>query len=368
MKVIAISNYYMFHQSALWDEIDKHDDIDLTFLATSQVMGEDRKKMKYEELKSGYLKESYLMSDEELEELFKDVDIVVSGSSEDKRVDVLRSKAPVVVALSEHPSRRHFFLLDQLAVMKFFLIDKKHYTKGEQYLLAMSSHSYLQFKHFGFKNHGYQFGYFPLLKVEEHERDPYSLIWFGRVMQLKRVDYALYALKLLKQKDERYHLDIIGEGEYLDNIKKKANKMGLGDSVKYHGFMDHDGIMNALSAHSIHMFTSNIEEGWGVALNEGLAAGCICFANEKAGSTKFLVNENNGLTFKNKRTLKKAVEKYLSMSESQISNMRKEAKNSINNLWDVKIAANRLYEFFVSIYNHMDFDEYQSGPLSKIKE
>lgn len=367
MKVIVVSNYFMFHDSATWDELVGHKDVDFTFLETDRTLSDDRKKMGYVLQSRPYIKHSSDMSDDELNKTFAGVDFVIYGSCEDLRVSKICKNVPNLLVTCEHLSKRKNNFLNFLAVIKWLLLDKKYVNSGEKFLLAKSSKVYKEFKHFGYKGHGYRYGYFPELKAIDKERDPYSLIWYGRVLSWKRVDYALYALKYLKEADSRYHLDIIGEGADLDNIKKLTKKLELEDSVTFHGFMNHDEIMEILSAHSIHMFTSDNGEGWGVALNEGLNSGCICFANSGAGSTDFLVDDECGFVFHNKRTLKKQLDKYLSLNASEIETMRTNARKRISELWNNKTAAFRLYELLLSLYNHKEFDKYQTGPISKIK-
>ena len=72
-------------------------------------------------------------------------------------------------------------------------------------------------------------------------------------------------------------------------------------------------------------------------------------------------------TFHNKRTLKKQLDKYLSLNPSEIETMRTNARKRISELWNNETAAFRLYELLLSLYNHKEFDKYQTGPISKIK-
>ena len=367
MKVIVVSNYYIFHQSALWDNLNAHEDIDLIFLATANDLDDERKKMKYESESSNYVRYSHLLSDEELKDIYKDVDFVMYGYCLDDRVAKLSSDVPHLIVLSEHLSKRKSFILNELANFKWFVLDKHYKNTGDRYLLAMSSYAYHDYKNYGFKNKAYRFGYFPHLDISSKERDQYSLVWFGRVLSWKRVDLALYTLKYFKEIDDRYHLDIIGEGDNLEKIKLLTKELGLEDSVRFLGFMSHDEIMNALPTYSIHMFTSDNGEGWGVALNEGMASGCLCIANEKAGASKFLIDENSGFLFKNKNDLKEIVRKISLLKEEEIKSYRDNAQKRISLLWNDEVASLRLYEMLLSVYNHKGFDKYQTGPISKIK-
>ena len=367
MKVIVVSNHFIFHQSELWDEINKHNDVNLTFLATVNGLDEERKKMGYEEVSRPYLKYSQTLTDEELADIFKDVDIVIMGSCEDKRVEKLSINVPNFVALSEHHSRHHSWITNMLGVFKTLGLEKKFYSKGVQYLLAMSAYAYQDYKHFGYRGRGYQFGYFPSLHHTEKEKDPFSIISFGRLLKLKRVEYAIYALEEFKKIDSRYHLTIIGEGEDLPRLQKIANKSKYKDSIKFEGFYPHDKIMDKLAESSIFIFPSNNEEGWGVALNEAMVSGCICFAGKRAGSSKFLIKDKEtGFLFHTRHELKKAIKTFKKMSKEAVEKMRRRATSTIEHEWNVEVAAKRLYELLFCIVNHKELDLYQSGPMKKI--
>ena len=368
MKVIFVSNFFIFHQSGLWDEIVKHEDIAFTFLATDDNLPDDRKAMKYIDESRSYVKRSYQMTEHDINHLFKDVDIVIYGNNEDDRVSKAIEDVPNLIVCAEHLSRRKSKILNMIALFKWFVIEKHYHTKGNKYLLAMSQYSYKDFKNYGFKNHAYRFGYFPDLVAPVTKKDPYSIIWFGRFLRLKGVDYTLQTLKILRQQDDKYHLTLIGDGEDLPRIKELAEKEMLNPFIEYKPFMNHDEIMEALASSSIFVFGSDEGEGWGVALNEALASGCICFVNEKAGSARFLINHGvNGYLFKDSDSLKILLEGFRLNKKEQVEKMREEARTTISGEWNNKTAAFRLYELLLNVYNHMDFDRYQSGPISKIK-
>ncbi len=367
MKIVFISNYFNFHQSGLWDEIVKHEDVDFTFLATD-IITEERKAMNYEQIQRDYVKESRNMSKQEIHDLFKDADFASYGDCYDKRVSKYLKRAPHLLVISEHIARHDSEFLNKLVVLKAFLLGR-FMNKGDKTLLAMSSHTYDNFRTLlGFENHAYRFGYFPTLPTETVQKDHFSIVWFGRFLKLKGVDYVLHALKYLRDVNPQYHLTLIGEGEDLPRIKELAEQEGLTPCIEYKGFMNHDDVMSTLAKSMIFVFGSNIKEGWGVALNEALANGCICFANSEAGSSKFLIKDReNGYLFEDNASLDNCLFSYVNNNIYEVTKMSDNARKTISEEWNTEIAANRLYELMTNIYNHNDFDKYQSGPISKIK-
>ena len=371
MKIVVVANSLIFHQAYFWDEIYKKENIELCYLST-YPLSEERAKMKYVDEKRNYLVNSFEISEEEISKIFYGVDFVFLGNNYDKRVSKYIKNAPRLIIMSEHISRRSSNLLNKLSLIKNIGLSSTYKCKGERYLLAMSSYTYDDFKEFGFKISSYRFGYFPSLdQIKDfplENKDPYLIVWHGRILELKHVEFAVETLRVLHQLDSRYRLELIGEGEFQSKIEELVKVYNLEDSVTFMPFLDHDTIMQKLAGASIYVFGSDRQEGWGVALNEALASGLITFTNEKAGSAKFLMeNEKNGFMFSSLEELEKQIKTFSNMSETDVLNMRKAAKDIIFNMWNHINASNRLYEMLINIYNHKDFAKFGSGPLSKIK-
>lgn len=372
MKIVVISNSLIFHQAHIWDELYKKKDIELKYLSTMPLT-EERKKMKYVDEQRDYLFDSLSCSIEELDEIFDGADFVFLGNNYDKRLTKYVVNAPNLIVMAEHLSKRPSLILNALGTFKWIVLEQHYKCKGNKYLLAFSQFAYDDFKNYGFKKTTYRFGYFPSFdeykNVSLDNKDPFAIVWHGRIIQYKHAECAIELLRYLKLKDVRYHLEFIGEGEDLERQKRIIASYNLTDSVIFSPFLAHDEIMKKLLNASIHVFSSDRQEGWGVVLNEAMAAGCICFASSNAGSSGFLVEDGvNALTFSddNKNSLYKAADRYLKMNEKQILEMRKHARNAIFDLWDYRVACERLYELLTNIYNQKDFDKYKIGPVSKI--
>lgn len=367
-KVVFVTNYVIFHQTGLWDEyVKQYPDVDFTYLSTAPL-SEERKQLHYEDEQRNYVVKSWEKSEEELAEIFKDTDIVVFGDSEDSRVDKYIPTAKHLVVTSEHLSgRKHRGkFLDFLARFKFFNIRHKNWKKMNKSLLAMSYYSYNDFKHHGFKNSTYRFGYFPKLDYEERERDNHKLLYYGRLLDCKRVQDVIYALRILKKHDDKYTLDIVGEGPEKKHLLKLTKKWKLENSVTFYPFEEHEQVLERVRKAGIVFFPSNRVEGWGVVLNEMLSQKAIVFANTNAGSTMYLANKHNAFIYNNRRTLKKKLELFLTFDEEDLNLVRENAYNTINNEWNNEVAAKRMGELFTSLVRkESHFDKYKYGPLSK---
>ena len=71
--------------------------------------------------------------------------------------------------------------------------------------------------------------------------DDLVFIYVGRIQKLKRIDFILDSLKIVKERGVKFHFYIVGKGPYTKKLKKKAKKLGFSDSeVIFMGFVDRE--------------------------------------------------------------------------------------------------------------------------------
>ena len=91
---------------------------------------------------------------------------------------------------------------------------------------------------------------------------------------------------------------MIGTGDKLPEIQKSIEDNNLTDCINLLGTMTPAEVRAQMEKHSILVFTSDKNEGWGAVLNEAMNSGCAVIANDEIGSVPFLLkNSQNGLTY-----------------------------------------------------------------------
>ncbi|MCC6931881.1 MAG: glycosyltransferase [Deltaproteobacteria bacterium] len=95
-----------------------------------------------------------------------------------------------------------------------------------------------------------------------------AIIMLGRLSQVKRLDLAIEAIAVLKEKLAGLHLYIVGQGELAEALNKKVVSCGLDQRVTFLGFRD--DIHSLLSASDLYLLTSD-SEGLPTALLEALS-------------------------------------------------------------------------------------------------
>jgi len=107
-------------------------------------------------------------------------------------------------------------------------------------------------------------------KFNLHE-DENVFIYVGRVMKLKRIDFILDSLKILKDKGKKFKFYIIGKGAELEKLKKYASKLCFSeDEVVFTGFLPREDFPLMLARADLLLFPS-IYDNFGLVKVESAA-------------------------------------------------------------------------------------------------
>jgi glycosyltransferase involved in cell wall biosynthesis len=136
------------------------------------------------------------------------------------------------------------------------------------------------------------------LKIYPKEENP-SLIYLGRINKLKGAEDAVEIFRIIKQKLPQAKFWFVGSGlpNYEKKIKQKAAEYGLGNSVKFFGFVSEKKKFELLSRAHI-LIVPSIHEGWGLIVPEaGLVKTPVVVYNVP-GLRDVVENGVNGLVCK----------------------------------------------------------------------
>lgn len=126
-------------------------------------------------------------------------------------------------------------------------------------------------------------------------RSGQSFIYFGRLSRNKRVDLIFHALAKVRRGHPRITLHLIGEDfdELTPRLKKLCADLDLSKVVHFHGALEQNDLLTQVS--QAQFFISATEyEGFGLAVIEAMAAGCIPVVSKIAPLTGFIVNGQHG--------------------------------------------------------------------------
>ncbi len=79
------------------------------------------------------------------------------------------------------------------------------------------------------------------------KRDKFDLMYHGLIVERHGLDDAIEAASLIKDQIPNLTFHIYGEGEFLEDLKEKVYRLGVGDWVKFYGFVTLEQIAAAIS-------------------------------------------------------------------------------------------------------------------------
>lgn len=236
-----------------------------------------------------------------------------------------------------------------------------------------------------YRNKCYKWGYFT--KVEKIDVEASAdvstsniapLMWCSRYLMWKHPELPLHLADRLKKKGYRFVLDMYGSGEYKNKARQLAQELEVTDVVRFYNNKTNDELMVDMRRHSIFLFTSDKNEGWGAVANECMSNCCVLVASKAIGSVPYLMKEGvTGLAFTAPKTtssfnnydkaaldsLCEKVEWLLNNPEKRIE-MQKEAVKQMQQLWNPYTASKRLLVLIDCLKSNSQ-TPFNDGPCSK---
>lgn len=127
-----------------------------------------------------------------------------------------------------------------------------------------------------------------LFRVTNEERDDCTFAFMGRLVSSKGCDIALEAFARFfdKQKSVGAPLPkftIIGDGELMQELEKKAVDLAVTDYVTLTGFLQGEELVSELNKCNYLLVPSLIVEAFGNVVLEGMACGCLPIVSNTGG-------------------------------------------------------------------------------------
>ncbi len=137
------------------------------------------------------------------------------------------------------------------------------------------------------------------------------LVYVGRLIKQKGVDRLISAVSMLNTKTP-FVCDIIGDGLERSNLENLARDLKVEDKVFFHG--TRNDVPDFLSNENVFVHPAAWEEGFGIALVEGMAAGLVPIAYKKGAIPEIIDDGVNGFIVEEEtpESLAKSIEKVIS--------------------------------------------------------
>ena len=122
------------------------------------------------------------------------------------------------------------------------------------------------------------------------------LLCTGRADRQKGFQKAIMAIKEIEDLD--LHLDIVGTGPYLNDLKILTNKLGVDEKVTFHGRVDDNELARIYAAADIYLIPTMRYEGLPLALLEAMSHGIPTISSEIGGNADVITHDFDGLIIK----------------------------------------------------------------------
>lgn len=191
----------------------------------------------------------------------------------------------------------------------------------------------------------WKWGYFPVIpqvtSTAGRPDDMLSLLWVGRLLDLKRPFEPLRLVRKLASEGMPLHLTMVGDGELRSSLASYVRTNRLEPYVTMTGAIPNSQVHELMSSSHILLFTSNRNEGWGAVLCEAMGNGCVPVASSLIGSVPFLIEDGvNGRVFPdgNSKALYRCVAE-LAEDRDSLMRMSSNALETMRVMWNPKNAA-----------------------------
>ena len=368
MKIVFYSLILNNHQANVADELWELTSHNYCFVELANLQGEHRKGDTHDYSDRPYLLRAWESEEarKRAMELARTADVCVFSGVQALPFQRERLKLGLLsFDMSERWLKRGLVNLFSPAIFKMFLA---YYLGGWKhkplYKLCCSAFAAGDHRKLGmYSGRCFKWGYFTRVEkidaealLHESNADFTPLIWCARYLKWKHPELPLLMAARLKADGYRFTLDMYGSGEYEPAARHMAESLGVTDVVCFVGNKPNDALLADMRRHSIFLFTSDRNEGWGAVANESMACGCVLVAADAIGSTPYLIKDGvTGLSFRSSRTScsfnnpdKEALDslcekvKWLLDNPDEMSKIRSHSIKQMQELYNPRTAAERL--------------------------
>lgn len=371
MKFVFVSNFYNHHQQSFSGAMYRLTNGAYRFIAT-MPFSQERLDMGWEEKKEPFV----LHFDDDpkkCQKLIDSAEAVIFGNAPEVLIHYRLKNKKLVLKYSErlYKTKPFWYTIPLRRIINYFRWERYN----SMYLLCASAYAAADYALTGnFCGKAYKWGYFTEIKRydnietlfdKKRENPAPSILWAGRLLEWKHPDSALHVAKKLRDNGYDFEMNIIGNGELIDTLRKLLADYELENKVHLLGPKKPNEVRSYMERADIYLFTSDRREGWGAVLNESMNSGCAVIANKEIGSVPYLLDHNvNGLIYSTEDELYEYVARLIEDHEIR-EKYGRNAYKTISEQWNAEVAATRLCEALPYFQKSKSFDKYSDGPLAK---
>ena len=258
---------------------------------------------------------------------------------------------------------------------KWWLNYMRYFRRANFYKLCASAFASKDDELLGvYLNRHFKWGYYTRMDNQFIEEAPKlgasslevtPLMWCARFLKLKHPELPVQLAHRLKKKGYKFYIDMFGSGVEVEHTKALIAELGVEDCVNLRGSLPNDEVLKEMRRHSIFLFTSDRNEGWGAVLNEAMSNGAVVVAADEIGSVPFLITDNvTGMIYRT-CNLDSLYEKTTFLMEHpyELTRISNAAVKLMQDVWSSKRAALNLVQLAEDLQNRKELSIIE-GPCS----
>lgn len=144
-------------------------------------------------------------------------------------------------------------------------------------------------------NLAWTFGKIPKIK---YPKKKLNFLFTGRIIKIKGLDLLIDSFDEIKKRNKNFQLKIVGDGNYLEELKKKVNKKNLNKFIKFFKKQPSKLLCKFYSENDIFIFPTT-GDPYGIVIDEALSFNLPIICSNQVGEIdKRVINGFNGKIFK----------------------------------------------------------------------
>ena len=168
----------------------------------------------------------------------------------------------------------------------------------------------------------------------------------ARMEKHKDQESLIKAAKVLKEKNFKIKLLLIGDGNQRGKLEQLTNNLNLTNQITFLGALN--DVSKKLDNIDIFVFSTTKEEGFGIALAEAMGKGVPIIASNVEACSEILLNGKCGLLFdaKSPYSIYKSVKQVLDYPEDTFNRVKTANDHALNNFTKMKMGELYFQELF----------------------
>jgi len=179
------------------------------------------------------------------------------------------------------------------------------------------------------------------------------LLFLGRLAKIKRPDIAIEVLAFLQSINPEIHLILAGPDEdgLVKNLSELSVKLGCSDKVHFAGVLNRIEVRDVLSNSSLLLMPTEIQENFGNAALEALAASVPILVSDGVPLGKWAERYNAGRSVPCKKESFQKSAAELFQEQGLLTTMGENGKKFARNFFDMRVICQFYLDQFNSIIN-----------------